>query len=55
MPGITIYGEVLIGLVEQFLPELAEVLRKHQITYFDFFETWASSLMTNEVPIDLTL
>ena len=55
MPGIAIYGEVLASLIEQYLPQLGEVLRRHQITYFDFFETWASSLFTNEVPVDLTL
>lgn len=55
LPGITVYGEVLDALVSMKLPRLAAALRKHGVSYTDFFEPWASSLLTSEVPVDLTI
>lgn len=55
MPGIAIYGEVLESLVSMKLPQLAATLQRHGVSYPDYFEPWASSLMTSEVPVDLTI
>lgn len=55
MPGITLYGEVLNALLDLFLPELNEILKKYDISYTDFFEMWVTSLFTEQIPIDLML
>ena len=49
------YGEVLDSLVSLKLPRLAAVLRRYGIDYTEYFEPWASSLFTSEVPIELTI
>jgi hypothetical protein len=51
MPGITLYGEVLNTLLDLFLPELNEILKKYDISYNDFFEMWVASLFTDFIPI----
>lgn len=55
MPGITLYGEVLNTLLDLFLPELNEILKKYDVSYNDFFEMWVTSLFTDLIPIDLML
>jgi len=40
-------------LVEKHLPEVAAAFRRHNISYFDFFEGWINELFTSYIPMSL--
>lgn len=53
LPGIPLYGEILFSLIENHLPEVSQIFKKHKITYFDFLENWIEDLFTSYVPMSL--
>ena len=53
MPGIALYGEILFSLIENHLPEVSQIFKKHKITYFDFLDNWIEDLFSSYVPMSL--
>lgn len=53
LPGVALYGEVLMSLMSIHLKEMHSIFLQYDISYFAFFESWVKELFSRQMPLDL--
>ena len=51
LPGVALYGEVLSSLLDKHLPLIGQILKKYNISSYEFFADWIQDLLAKRIPL----
>ena len=52
-PGVALYGEVLSTLLDDYIPQIGKILKKYNISSYEFFADWIQDLLVKRIPLKL--